>query len=91
MANFFLHRFEIALSWATKALARQRNFGTAISIAIVSYAMLGRIADAQMMVARWREIGFVMTISEIRKWLGDYRQEDVEFYIEACRIAGVRE
>jgi len=89
--NFFLRRFEIALSWATKALARQRNFGTAISIAIVSYAMLGRIADAQMMVARWREIGFVMTISEIRKWLGDYRQEDVEFYIEACRIAGVRE
>ena len=89
--NFFLRRFEIALSWATKALARQRNFGTAISIAIVSYAMLGRIADAQMMVARWREIGFVMTISEIRKWLADYRQEDVEFYIEACRIAGVRE
>jgi hypothetical protein len=53
--------------------------------------MLGRIADAQMMVARWREIGFVVTISEIRKWLGDYRQEDVEFYIEACRIAGVPE
>ena len=66
-ANFFLRRFEVALSWATKALARQRNYGTAISIAVVSYAMLGRIADAQMMVARWREIGFVMTISEIRK------------------------
>ena len=90
-ANFFLRHFEVALSWATKALARQRNYATAISIAIVIYAMLDRIADAQMMVARWREIGFVMTISEIRKWLADYRQEDVELYIEACRIAGVPE
>jgi hypothetical protein len=59
---------------------------------MASYAMLGRIPDAQMMVARWREAGFVMTISESRKRLTKiFRQENVELYIEACRIIGVPE
>jgi hypothetical protein len=54
--------------------------------------MLGRIPDAQMMVARRREAGFVMTISESRKRLTKiFRQENVELYIEACRIIGVPE
>jgi TolB-like protein/class 3 adenylate cyclase len=89
-ANFFLRRFEVALSWATKALARQKNYVPAIANAMASYAMLGRIPDAQMIVARRREAGFVWTISESRKRLAKiFRQEDIELYIEACRIAGV--
>jgi tetratricopeptide (TPR) repeat protein len=47
-ANFFLRRFEIALSWATKSLAHQKNYSPILTFAMVSYAMLGRIADAQM-------------------------------------------
>jgi hypothetical protein len=89
-ANFFLRRFEVALSWAAKALARQKNYVPAIANAMASYAMLGRIPDAQMIVARRREAGFVWTISESRKRLAKiFRQEDIELYIEACRIAGV--
>jgi tetratricopeptide (TPR) repeat protein len=88
-ANFFLRRFEVALSWATKSLARQKNYAPATGIAMLSYAMLGRIADAQ---ARRREAGFpLMTISQIRKLLAHHRQEDVELSLEACRIAGVPE
>ena len=91
-ANFFLRRFEVALSWATKALARQKNYVPAIATAMASYAMLGRIPDAQMMVARRREAGFVMTISGGRKRIEKtFRQEDVELYIEACRIIGLPE
>ena len=71
-ANFYLRRFEIALSWATKSLARQKNYGAALRIAMVSYAMLGRIADAQMMLARQREAGAPMTtISQIRKQIAE--------------------
>jgi tetratricopeptide (TPR) repeat protein len=89
-ANFYLRRFEVALSWATKSLARQKNYSAAIGIARASHAMLGRIADAQMMVARRREVGAPMTtISQIRKLIANHRQEDVELYIEACRIVGV--
>jgi adenylate cyclase len=90
-ANFFLRRFEVALSWVTKSMARNKNFGPAIAVAMVSYAMLGRIADAQMMLARRREAGTPMTITQIRERMTHWRQEDFELFIEACRIAGVPE
>jgi tetratricopeptide (TPR) repeat protein len=88
--NFFLRRFEIALSWATKSLARQKTPG-AERLAMVSSAMLGRKADAEMMQARLREGGADMTIAELKKWMPYQRREDVELYLEACRTAGVTE
>ena len=92
LANFLLRRFEVALSWATKSLARQKNYVPGQRYAMMSYAMLGRIADAQIMLARLREAGNIsMTISQIRKRIAHWRQEDAELYIEACRIAGVPE
>ena len=90
-ANFLLRRFEIALSWATKSLARQENYPVAVRTAMVSYAMLGRIADAEMMLARLREAGAHMTIAQLRKWIPYQRREDVELYLEACRLAGLQE
>jgi hypothetical protein len=53
--------------------------------------MLGRTADAHMMLARLREAGFPSTISHYRKWTAQQRQEDIELYAEACRIAGMPE
>jgi len=53
--------------------------------------MLGRIADAQMMLARLREAGAHSTISQLKRYLPYQRQEDIELYIEAFRIAGVPE
>jgi adenylate cyclase len=90
-ANFFLRRFEAALSWATKALARQNNFAPAMMLAMISHAMLGHIADAQKMLARRIEAGFIETISQARKRNAYFQQEDAELWVEACRIAGVPE
>lgn len=90
-ANFFLRRSEIALSWATKSLARQKTYATAERLAMVSYAMLGRIADAQMMQGRMRETGSDMTISQLKKWIPYRRPEDTDLFVEAYRIAGVPE
>jgi TolB-like protein/class 3 adenylate cyclase len=90
-ANFFLRRFKVALSWVTKSMARKKNFVSAISAATVIYAMLGCIADAQMMLARRRETGLPMTISQLRKRLSHFRPEDVELHVEASRIAGMPE
>jgi len=92
LANFFLRRFEVALSWATKALARQKSHVPAMATAMVSYAMVGRIGDAQMMLARLRDVHPDMTISGSRKRTAKFfRQQDVELYIEAYRIIGVPE
>lgn len=91
-ANFFLRRFETALSWATKSMAHQKNHDPALAVSMMAYAMLGRVADAQMILARRREAGFDMTISQLRKRLAYMqRHEDVELYAEACRISGVPE
>jgi tetratricopeptide (TPR) repeat protein len=37
-ANLFLHRFEDALFWATKALARQPSHGPALRVTIIALA-----------------------------------------------------
>ena len=51
--------------------------------------MLGRIAEAQLMVARLRESG--LTLSQIKKYMPYRRQEDADLYFEAFRIAGMPE
>jgi len=56
---------------------------------LVSYVMLGRIADAHLVQTRLREVG--LTLSQIRKYMPYQRQEDAELYFEAFRIAGVPE
>jgi TolB-like protein/class 3 adenylate cyclase len=90
IANFFLHRFEIALSWAIKSMARQKNYTVPIRFASASYAMLGRIVDAQTMYARLRHAGAEFTISQIRK-RSPFKQEDVDLFIEGLRLAGMPE
>jgi len=89
-ANFCLHRFEIALSWATKSLSRYENYAVALRCATASCAMLGRVADVQTMLARMREAGVLMTITQLERYL-PFRREDVDLYIEAFRLAGVPE
>jgi tetratricopeptide (TPR) repeat protein len=91
LANFLHRRFEVALSWATKSLARQKNYVPGQVLAMVSYAMLGRIADAQLMLARLREAGNILPISQTRKRITHWQQEDAELFIEACRIVGIPE
>jgi adenylate cyclase len=91
MANFCLHRFEIALSWATKSMARQKNYAPPVRCALASYAMLGRIADAQTMYDRLRHAGAELTISQIRMRNPCKLQEDVELFIEGHRRTGVPE
>jgi tetratricopeptide (TPR) repeat protein len=88
-ANFFLHRYEIALSWANKSITRRKDYVIALRFALVSYVMLGRIAEAQVMQARLREVG--LTLSQIKKFMPYQRQEDADLYFEAFRIAGMPE
>ena len=63
IANFFLRRFEIALSWAVKSMARQKTYAPAERTAMNCYAMLGRIAEAQSIQVRLRQVGTMTTIS----------------------------
>lgn len=91
VANFHLHRFDIALSWATKSMARQKNYVPPVRFAMMCYAMLGHIDEAHVMRARLRELGADMTLSQLKNYMPYKRREDVEGYSEAFRLAGVPE
>ena len=69
----------------------RNSTGPSIMIAMLSCAMLGRIADAQGMLTSRREAGIVVTISQVRKRNAHFRKEDVELIVEACRVLGVPE
>jgi tetratricopeptide (TPR) repeat protein len=91
MANFLLRRFEIALSWATKARAHQRKYASPALFAMASSAMLGRIADAKALLAHLNASGNTLTISRFKKRTPLKRQEDVDLLTEAYRLAGMPE
>ena len=55
------------------------------------YAMLGRIAEAQSIQVRLRQVGTMTTISRVKTVLPFKRQEDADLWLEAHRIAGVPE
>jgi TolB-like protein/class 3 adenylate cyclase/tetratricopeptide (TPR) repeat protein len=91
-AHLFLGQFECAVSRVLKSLAHQDNYSPALRVGVASYAMLGRIAEAQAMHARLREAGTPpLTISQIEKWIPYKRREDFELFVKAYRIAGVPE
>jgi TolB-like protein len=91
MANFLLRRFEISLSWATKSMAQQKNYATAVLFAIASSVMLGRIADAKALLTHLNDAGNPLRISLIKKRTPLKRQEDVDLLVEAHRLAGMPE
>jgi TolB-like protein/class 3 adenylate cyclase len=91
MANFLLRRFEIALSWATKSLAHQKKYAIPVLFAAASSAMLGRIADAKALLAHLNASGNPLTISRFKKRTPLKRQEDVDLFTEAYRLAGMSE
>jgi len=91
MANFLLRRFEISLSWATKSMAQQKNYATAVLFAIASSVMLGRITDAKALLTHLNDAGNPLRISLIKKRTPLKRQEDVDLLVEAHRLAGMPE
>jgi hypothetical protein len=91
VANFHLERFDVALSWATKSLARQKNYAPIVRYAMMAYAMLDRIADAQKMRKRLHELGADMSVSELKSFMNFQRHEDIERCCQGFRLAGVPE
>jgi len=91
-SHLFLGQFESAVPWVLKSLAHQEKYSPALRVGVASYALIGRIAEAQAMHARLCELGAPpRTISEIDKWIPYKRREDFELFVKAFRLAGVPE
>jgi TolB-like protein/Tfp pilus assembly protein PilF len=85
---FLLHRFDDALAWNTRALARYPNYLPGLRYSPAMYAMQGRMAQARNMFDRLRQLGCYLSIAELREYLSYKRPEDIALIVEGYRLAG---
>jgi TolB-like protein len=90
-AHFLADRHDLARVWAEKAVNEQPTFGPALRPLAASCASLGRMEDAAGVLARLREIGATVNISEMRHYLPFREPKYFVKYAEALRKAGFPE
>ena len=88
-AHFFAGRYEEAVIWSEKAVRAQPNWLTGIRAMAASYALGGRVAEAQKAMTQMLEIDPLRRISNLRDVAGPLRSEDFARYEEALRKAGL--
>jgi tetratricopeptide (TPR) repeat protein len=88
-AHFLAGRYEEALSWSEKALRAQADWLAAIRLMAASYALGGRVAEAQKAMTHMLEIDPLRRISNLKDISGPFRSEDLSRYEEALRRAGL--
>jgi TolB-like protein/class 3 adenylate cyclase len=91
-ANFFLHRYDEASSWAAMALEDNPDHKAALRIAAASNAMAGRPEQAHKAMARLRQLNPALRVSNLKDVLGPYQHaEYLSQYEEGLRQAGLPE
>ena len=89
LAHFFAGRYEEAQSWSEKAVRAQPNWLPAIRIMAASYALGGRVAEAQKTMTRVLEIDPLRRISNLKDISGPFRSEEFAKVEEGLRKAGL--
>jgi TolB-like protein len=91
-ANFFLGRYDEAVSWAAMALQDNADYQPGLRIAAASNAMAGRPEQAHKALARLRLLNPTLRVSTLKDVLGPFRRaEDLSRYEEGLRRAGLPE
>jgi TolB-like protein len=90
-AQVFAGHYDEAAANADQALSESPNLHQALRAAAVSYALAGRIEQAQKVMFRLREIDPSLRISNLKNFTPLRRPEDMERYAEGMRKAGLPE
>jgi len=91
-AHFLAGRYDMASSSAETALLASPETVVALRIAAASNALAGRLEQAQIMMARLRQLAPALRVSNLMDTQGPYRRpEDVARYEEGLRKAGLPE
>jgi TolB-like protein len=88
-AHFFAGRYEEAVSWSEKAVRAQPNWLVGIRVMVASYALGGRLAEAQKAMTQMLEVDPSRCTSNLRDITGPYRSEDFSRLQEGLRKAGL--
>ncbi|MFK0088660.1 winged helix-turn-helix domain-containing protein [Pseudomonas sp. NPDC090755] len=91
LSNFFAGRFDIAASWAEKALGNLPSLLPATAVLTASYALGGHMDKAQQTLERLRAMDPGLRIANLKQWLPIQRAEDLARFAEGLRQAGLPE
>lgn len=89
LAHFFRKDYVEAIKQADKSQAINSKFLPAIRIKAASYAMLDRPKDARMAIEALKAIAPHVTNAIVAQTMIPLRPQDMSFYAEALRIAGM--
>src|SRR5262249_11873751 len=89
--HFFAGRDGEAASWAERAVRDNPRHLMAPTTAAASYALAGRITEAEKAVVRILEIDPTMRLSNLQDFIPLRRPEDLERFAEGLRRAGLPE
>ena len=90
-AHIFAGCYDLALSWAQKAVRERPNWPEGQRLVAAAAALSGRSKEAQQAIARMREMDPNWRLSNIRKTALFRRPEDHAKYVEALQKAGLPE
>jgi TolB-like protein/tetratricopeptide (TPR) repeat protein len=91
MAHLLAGRFDIASSWAEKALRELPSFLIVAGIIAASHALTGRIDDARRAMQHMRQLDPALRISNLKDWLPLQRPEHLATFADGLRKAGLPE
>ena len=90
-AYLLMSQYDLALSWAARALARQPLNMTALRVSTLTNAHLGQMNDARKFLQLITDNDPTFCMSAVKRRMPFSRPEDVSFIIEGFRKAGLRE
>ena len=90
-AHFFAGRYVDALHWAEVAVREQPNHFIATCVSAASNALAGRLADAQQVMARLRQLDPDLRMSNLKDLFPIRRPEDIARWTRGLRAAGLPE
>jgi TolB-like protein/class 3 adenylate cyclase len=90
-AHFVAGRYDQSASWAAQALRERPNYHPALRISAASNAVLGRMEEARIAIARLQQLDPVLRVSTLKYLTPLRRPEHVAAYCEGLRKAGLPE
>jgi TolB-like protein/DNA-binding winged helix-turn-helix (wHTH) protein/Tfp pilus assembly protein PilF len=83
--------YEGAIAWAERSMAVNRTYGSTHWIMIAANVHMGRLDEAQRLLAAYRAIAPHVTLSTVRAGRPNAHPERAAFVLEGLRLAGLPE
>jgi TolB-like protein/class 3 adenylate cyclase len=90
-AHFLAERYDEASAWSEKALRIHTDYLPAMRMAAASHACAGRLAEAQKIIERIRQIDPELRVSTLTDVVPFRKPQEIARYVEGLRKAGLPE